>query len=50
LLAAGALRRRQAAAAGAETVASSRLVLPYGPALAVAAMILLRDSPWAAAL
>jgi prepilin peptidase CpaA len=49
LMAVGALLPRNAAAAvpGGE---QSRLALPYGPALALAGVLLLRSSPWAGAL
>lgn len=59
LVVTGALRRRRTAAfagaLGTDPLASGapprpRLVLPYGPALALAGLILLSDSPWANAL
>jgi prepilin peptidase CpaA len=50
LIVTGALRRGQAAAVGACAPRTSGQVLPYGPALAIAGLTLLRDSPWAAAL
>ena len=49
LLAAEALRRRQAVAAGPAVPAPPRPTLPYGPALAIAGLILLGRSPWIAA-
>ena len=45
----GALRRR-VAPAGADAPQSPRPLLPYGPALAIAGLTLLRNSPWATAL
>jgi prepilin peptidase CpaA len=49
-LAVHAIRRRHAVAVGPEGPAPHRPTLPYGMALALAGLILLRDSPWAAAL
>jgi prepilin peptidase CpaA len=49
-LALGALRHRHAVAVGVDVPATSRPTLPYGVAMAFAALILLGDSPWIAAL
>ena len=50
LLAADALRRAQVAGTGADAPRPPRPALPYGVALAAAALILLRDAPLLAAL
>ena len=49
LVATGAIRRREAPA-GAGAPPSPRPSLPYGPALAIAGLTLLQNSPWANAL
>jgi prepilin peptidase CpaA len=50
LVATCALHRSRVAVAGAESPVMPRPALPYGPALAVAGLVLLVDSPWASAL
>ncbi len=50
LLAIGALRRGHAAGVGTEPLRTIAPTLPYGLALAAAALILLRESPWVAAI
>jgi prepilin peptidase CpaA len=45
-----ALRRRHALAVGVDMPATTRPTLPYGVAMAFAALILLGGSPWTAAL
>ncbi len=46
LIAGWAMHRSRAPAAGADAKALPRPALPYGPALAIAGLILLGNSPW----
>ena len=50
LLGTGTFRREPAAAAATGGEPPRRLVLPYGPALALAGLVLLRNAPWVEAL
>lgn len=50
LLVTGAVRRRHAGAATLEAGPPERLALPYGLALSLAGLVLLRNSPWIEAL